>query len=270
MTTWYAQNSSVNINSVHEWNDVANGSGNWLTWANLATDDILCANTKTAILINVDFTCLRISTQAEAAGNAGGGFAVADARTITANILAGSSICLTTSESGYTLIIIGTITGGTSSSKYGLYNPVAVDIHITGAITGGSATSASGISNNDTGNLVITGNLLGGSSTNTYGIYQAGNGNVTINGNITGGSDLNGYGINCMNANTTLTINSGNLVAGANKNTAPIIGVGRLVYNPGAGNYIQLFASGSVSTNYSTGNSNTSEHVTLGKRIRDN
>ena len=35
-TIWYAQNSTVNIDSANEWNDAANGSGSYLTWASRA------------------------------------------------------------------------------------------------------------------------------------------------------------------------------------------------------------------------------------------
>ena len=59
MTVWFAQNGSQNIDAAYSghptlWNDVANGSGNWLTWASLASGDYLVANGKTLIAIDVD------------------------------------------------------------------------------------------------------------------------------------------------------------------------------------------------------------------------
>ena len=73
MADWYAQNSSVNIDSVNEWNADPAGAGAWLTWP-AASGDNLYANGKTAIACNVNFNIGtgKISTEA-GAGTAGGG-----------------------------------------------------------------------------------------------------------------------------------------------------------------------------------------------------
>ena len=109
MTTWFAQNSTVNIDSVNQWNDAANGSGNWLTWASLAAGDVLVANGKTSITINVSFTCATITTAATG-GTAGGGFIATPGVTITAAIVAGTTNCVTLSSAGSATTIIGNCT----------------------------------------------------------------------------------------------------------------------------------------------------------------
>lgn len=230
---WYAQNSSVNIDSLNEWNDAPDGSGNWLTWGNLAAGDILAANGKTAIAINVSFTCLRISTAAEG-GTAGGGFTVSGAVTITANILAGTTDGVTTSGTGYTLTVVGNVTGGSGTSKYGINNVTAVTINITGNVSGGTGVSSYGLNNNSTGTINVTGNVAGGSNTTALGIYNNTTGVVTITGTVSGGSGVRAYGVHQSSTGVT-TVNSGNLI---NSATAMAV-TGAIIYNPGAQNYIQ-------------------------------
>ena len=99
MATWFAQNSSVNIDSVNQWNDAAGGGGSWLTWASLAAGDILVANGKTSITINVNVTCATLTTVATG-GTAGGGFLLAAGVTVTANVVAGTTVCINRTASG--------------------------------------------------------------------------------------------------------------------------------------------------------------------------
>lgn len=172
MTTFYAQNGSQGIFAAwsgHDsmWNTAADGSGSWLTPASLTAADILAANAKTAILLNADVTALRLSTAAEG-GTAGGGFTVdlsnatGASRTVNANLLAGTTVCLGHSTSPYTgkrLTINGTITGGTATDAVGLR-----------------------ITNTGSVNFIATllGNMTGGSGTNAHGVYITAQANYTI------------------------------------------------------------------------------------------
>ena len=62
MTVYYAQQSSVNINASNVWYTTANGSGgSYLTWPPAAAD-VLMANGKTAITINVNTTVAELRT----------------------------------------------------------------------------------------------------------------------------------------------------------------------------------------------------------------
>ncbi len=163
MTTWYAQNSSVDIDSVNEWNDAAGGGGAWLTWGNLAGADILEANAQTAIEMNVDsFTCASIKTLS------GGGFTVdltaGNNRVINADIIAGTTPCL--------------VRSGTTNT-----------LRVNGNVTGGSASGDVGIDGVDHNNMVINGNVTGGSNGTAFGIIRGVNSGVlTITGNVTAGS----------------------------------------------------------------------------------
>jgi hypothetical protein len=209
-TVWYAVNSSVNIDSANEWNDAANGSGNFLTWANLAADDTLRANGKTAIAINVDFTAAQIDTLTN-----GGGFTVATARTISADIQAGTSTCITTSGSGYTLTINGDVTGSaTTDSAMCIKNQVnpGIDITVNGTVRGGSGTGtwSYGLLNSYSCTVTVT-TAIGGSAANSYGIYHNGTSGTVNVTNVTGGSAANSYGV----YSNTNTVNVTNVTGGS-------------------------------------------------------
>jgi len=215
MTTYYAQNSSANIDSANMWNTAADGSGSALTWANLAAGDILNANGKTAIAINVDFTCGRIETDA----TLGGAFTIAAGRTITCDISAGSSTCVTIVSGSGLDKFIGNITGGNAANIRGLYrNTAAVSVVITGNVTGGSASGAAGFYNASAGTMAITGDITAGSALNAYSINTSA-GTITVTGNI-----INNASIHAVN--------------------------GPIIYNPGPKNYIQYPAPGSTTKKY--------------------
>jgi hypothetical protein len=122
MTTWFAQNSSVNIDSVNQWNDDPAGAGTWLTWASLGSADVLVANGKTLITINVSFTCTTITTAATG-GTAGGGFICSTSGiTITSDVAAGTGVGLEFNHTSGTSYMTGNITTSNSSYAYGIYN----------------------------------------------------------------------------------------------------------------------------------------------------
>lgn len=206
MATWFAQNSSVNINSVNQWNSAANGSGSWLTWASLDPSDILVANGKTSITINVNTTCARLTTAATG-GTAGGGFILSSGITLTAAVEGGSTTCVTLSSGSAT--IVGNIT--TSVFAGAVVVSSTGTLTVTGNVTGGSG-NAIGITNSSTGTVNITGNVTGGSSTNTFGVSNASTGTVNVTGTVTGGTSWLSSGI--TNGTGTITI-TGNVFAGS-------------------------------------------------------
>jgi hypothetical protein len=253
-TTWFAQISSTNIDAwaVTQsmiWNDAANGLGNWMQGANftagLGAGDVLCANGNTGLAINVDITCLRISTDAEGGPNGTGNFTVSSARTITANILGRSMVsggieCLTISGSGYQLYIAGNITGGSGGFAVGVSNAVAVDVHVTGTISGGSGGDAVGLNNTGTGNLFVTAAsnaVVGGSGSSTnYGVSNTGTlGTIGITGSIVGNAASGIY----ANSTQTITVYGdivGNASYGVNNNsTGAIIVYGNVIANAVSG-----------------------------------
>ena len=235
MATWFAQNSSVNIDSANMWNSAANGSGSFLTWASLAAADVLVANGKTAISINVDITPqVELTTEARG-GTAGGGFTCSTARTINAHLTAGTTAvlvdshatgtvtingnilgasggfvnCLTKSGAGLT-VHSGNITGGTFNSGIGV-SVASGNFQGTGTVTGGSNVAAHAIQFSGSGTHTITGAIVGGSSTARAVNFLQSSGSLAITGSVSGGTSSSATVLN--NSAGTVTI-SGNVTAG--------------------------------------------------------
>lgn len=214
MTTWFAQNSSVNIDSVNQWNDAAGGGGNWLTWASLAVGDILVANGKTSITINVNVTCATITTAATG-GTAGGGFIVTPGVTITAAVVAGTTNCLTLSSAGSTTTIVGNCTGGSATNTgYAVLHSSSGILNITGNLTAGTGTNSWAVNVSGTGQLNVTGNCTGGSSgTANRGLVISGAAIVSVTGNVIGSTGSGGQASGCHMTNGSLYV-TGNVTAG--------------------------------------------------------
>jgi hypothetical protein len=254
MATWFAQNSGVNIDSVNLWNSAANGSGSWLTWASLGAADVLVANGKTSIAINVNVTCGTITTAATG-GTAGGGFMLSDGVTVTAGLVTGTTNvitfsanspavanvvgnhsavgsqfrrCILHSGSG-TLNVIGNVTGGQANEIIGIEVSGAGILNVTGLISsldaagdpGGSAIRISG-----SATLNVTGNVSAGSSI-TSAIHRSGTGSIFVTGNVIGGSGgANAAGI--LSTTTALikvigTLTGGTLAPAVNSTGAVVV-----------------------------------------------
>ena len=219
MATWFAQNSSVNIDSASQWNSVAGGGGTVLTWASLAAGDILVANGKTSIAINVNVTCATLTTAATG-GTAGGGFTLSAGVNITANIECGTTTCVTRSAAGGSnCLITGNLTGSTTTGSVSAYSHSSTGTtNITGNVTGGTSGGFGATVSNGTVN--ITGNVTGGGTGNlSHGIsYSAGS--LVVTGNVTGGTQIYSYGINAA-ASLSVVI-TGDIIPSA---TTPAIGL---------------------------------------------
>jgi hypothetical protein len=207
MTVYYAQNSTVNINSANQWNTAANGSGTFLTWPP-ASNDVLMANGKTSITINVSTTAAEIRNDTANGSTNGGGYILGNGITLTAAGYGGSATLITFSTaSPGKAYIVGNLQGGavfalsnsgtgtveitgncTAGTSYGINAADAGIINITGNITGGSGAGAYGLYNASAGTVTQTGNVTGGSASVTYGVNNNGIGTVTVTGNSTGGS----------------------------------------------------------------------------------
>ena len=261
MPTWFAQNSSVNIDSVNQWNSAANGSGSFLTWANLSPTDILVANGKTSIAINVDFTCALI-TNVATGGTAGGGFVMNAGRTITTNITTSSATCVSITAAG-TFTIIGNITGGTSGNAiYGVDHNSTGTLNVVGNVTGGTVgINLWAIAIRLGGALNVTGTVTGGSSgTACRAIGTQNNPGAVINitGNVIGASAA---GVAVINVNASLFITgniSGAVAIEAGVQTLPILITGDIVCDSaaaviGAGAGTVISHNGSVIQNTTFG-----------------
>lgn len=240
MATWFAQNSSVNIDSVNQWNSAADGSGSWLTWASLGASDILVTNNKTSIAINADFTCATITNTNTYGGTAGGGFTVSAARTITCNIERGAVHVITTSGTGYTFTLNGNITGGTAAGQHGLNVATAVTVVVNGNVAGSTSNNGVGILMNANSTLTINGNVTGSSSASGYPVSMNSSGALTITGTVTASA---GPAIDSRFGSGQITIN-GSIV---DSSTANALFGGKLKWVPGAsGTWTTPTTSGNI------------------------
>jgi hypothetical protein len=206
MAVYYAQNGSVNINSANQWNTAANGSGSFLTWPP-ASNDVLMANGKTSITINVNTTVSQIRNDAANGAAAGGTFLLADGITTTANGHAGTANLFTFSGAGGTnTYIIGTVYGGSSSGINGLRHTGVGTIHVTGGVTGGTASDTYGYYSTVAGTLNVTGPVSCGTASTAVGILAAGGGVLSVTGNVAAGPYTAGNGINILTATIQATI----------------------------------------------------------------
>lgn len=234
-TNWYAQSSSVNINTASLWNDNPAGGGNTLTWGNQAEGDVFYANAKTALAVNVDpgANGKVTLTTAAGAGTAGGGFTYTTATNITLNVdlTGGTTTVLTVIGSTGGLTIVGNILGG-GASAYALNDAhTVITVNVTGNITGGSSASGYGISyGGASGVLAINGNVTGATGP---GLFLINTGTATVTGNCIGSSTVNTPGCQA-NSTGTITI-IGNIV----NTTRAAGGDGSIIFNPGALDYIQ-------------------------------
>jgi len=175
-------------------------NGNWsdvATWDGEAavpeSGDTVVAGGYT-VTIDQNITVVQIRTLASGSGASAGKFTTAVSRTVTANVLAGTTPCLEfTGASGQTLTVNGTVTGSAATANgWGISmtdTGTVVVVAGAGSVFGG-AIAAHGINNAAAGTVTITsGNVTGGIAVNACGINNASTGTVTItSGNVTGGS----------------------------------------------------------------------------------
>lgn len=187
-TTWYAR-QTANINAANVWNDVADGSGNWLTWP-CATDDTLIANGFT-ITINVNTTCAKVATATNS-----GTFKLANGVTLTADVEVSWGYAVTfdlsTPDSA---AIVGNIYGSAVRfNSRAIQHDGTGSLHVTGNVTGGTQAGAVGAYLNAAGTLTIVGSVTGGSAGHGISTSVAELAwRLEITGNVTGGT---GHGVN--------------------------------------------------------------------------
>jgi hypothetical protein len=218
------------------WGDTATWDGGTLP---ADTDDVYANNFQVTINTNRTAASVRTTSGGTVAAVAGGKFIINDAVTLTANVIAGTTVCVD-AQGPNAMAIVGNVTGGSSAGAYGAQNNNDGTLTITGVVTGGTNATAQGVQNTGTGSLVVNGNPVNTAQTNaiqnagtgsvtvtgnlactaacaTSVLNNAGGGPVTINGNVTGGTVATGYGINLAGAGSTLTVNG--LILGGNATT---------------------------------------------------
>lgn len=172
---------------------------------------------------------LTTAANTPAGAAAGGNFIMSTIRQMTADLRAGTTICLDVTASSGTLAISNlTIVGGSSSNILALRNNSTAALSITSCtITGGSATGCAAISNASSGSVTVTTSTLSASGFSTAGaINNASTGSITItNSTATGGnvgSAVNAYAIN--NGSTgTVSITGSTLTGGSTGTNASAV-----------------------------------------------
>ena len=182
----------------------AANAGNWsalATWDGGASlpgsgDDVY-ANGKT-VTIDQDVTVLSVNTTAGGAAVAGGVFALSAGRTLTANVVAGTTSCVSFGAAG-SATITGNITGGNTVSAAGVANTAGGTLNIIGNAVGGSVSNTPGVSNMASGVINMTGNATGGPVGTAHGVTNS-VGTFNLTGTCTGG--LAGFGANNSSSGT--------------------------------------------------------------------
>jgi hypothetical protein len=170
------------------WSDTATWDGGTLP----TVGDDVYANGFT-IAINQDITVNKISTKAESPAVDGGGFTLSTITiTITSNIEAGTTRCLTINEGSGTINIVGSVYGGSSSNASGIFLNATNSTadykrpNIFGNLFGGTASGAHAITARaDRGfDPTIYGNVTAGTAAGGIFLSTSQVSNVTIYGNI--------------------------------------------------------------------------------------
>jgi len=163
------------------------------------------------VTVNVNSAATVVTNVAGTVAVAGGGFALADGVTLTANCYAGAATCVT-AGSGVGGAIVGDIYGGSSTNAYGFQKlgSVVKTVTITGNSYGGSGTGANGILNSSNGPVNQIGNAYGGSSGSAYGHR---NSSASATDTITGHSYAGAACTGTFNASSGHVIITGNSYA---------------------------------------------------------
>lgn len=221
-------------------------TGNWSatgTWNGgtlPGSGDDVYANNYT-VTIDQNVTVASVRTTAGTTPVAGGGFTLNAGYTLTGNVIAGSSTCVTASyNSPSSATITGSVTGSATGAQVGVLKSGTGTLTINGAVTGGTGSaSASGLSITGQGSVSVTGAVSGSSAggginggatgilLTVVGNCVAGSGGKAINfgssasctvnitGNVTGGSATGITGVSFYGSSTTVNI-TGTVTGGSN------------------------------------------------------
>jgi hypothetical protein len=256
---------------------VANGNysagATWNSGTVPTASDVAHANGFT-VTVDQDVTAISLTTRAGSVAVAGGGFNCNTSRTITANILAGSTTCLTSGVSVGTpnITINGNIeagTSGTTARGWFINNGNYANLTVNGNVTAGSATSinAHGIQiSGSVGNVIVNGNVTAGPAPNAVGVLGSGVANITVFGVVTAGPGDSSAGIR-HSGSGLVTVNNGvldaviGMTSGNNASngitlsaTARFSVTGNIIASGGAGSSRGIQSSSTATGNMIVGN----------------
>jgi len=170
------------------------------------------------VTIDQDVTVSSVRTDTTGGATASGAFTLADGYTLTADVVAGGSACVSVTSGDAT--IVGDLTGGSSASAYAFFVSSTGTQTVTGTLTGGSNNSAAAVGLHSTGTVNVNGDVTGGSGPAAYGVYVRAAGTMSITGDVTGGSNSTAAGVYVALAGGTV-----NITGDATGATAPALWV---------------------------------------------
>jgi len=236
------------------WSDTATWNSGALP---LAGDDVFADGFTVTIDQNVAVLSLRTSQRS--GGTAGGGFAISSNRTIAANVIAGTTPCLTMTAGD--VAITGNVTGGTATSAHGV-SQSGGNLTVTGNVMAAQANvAAHGISlTTGFSSLTINGNVLSAGTAFTtviaHGIQIAsGGGSATVNGNVSGSVSnaiTSGTLRGVNHAGTGLVTINGNVTGGGGTSVSTGDAAGASVGSTGT-----MIINGNVTGGVASGTGNT-------------
>ena len=143
-------------------------------------DNVYADGKTITVDINTAVLTIRTTTSPRTGGLAGGGFTINNAVSLSANVIAGTTTCLTfLSASSSTCTIVGNISGGPTNVTYGLNNFSTGTITVYGNCAAGTGADRSGgVINSSTGTINIFGNVTSPITGPAYGVYNIGTLNV--------------------------------------------------------------------------------------------
>jgi hypothetical protein len=233
MANYFARKAG-NINATDVWATTPSGTAADV-WSTFTSSDVLHSN-NFAITVNVSTTVGEVRNDNANSATNGGSFALLNGITLTANVIAGSSVsCVTFNlTSGNSASIVGNCTGGSANNAFGADNLNTGTLNITGNLTAGGANPSSGARNASTGTLNVTGNVAGGTTAAAIGLQNASTGTVTLTGNATGGGSVASVAARNDSTGTMTIVGSaigGNNGIGASNASTGILNVKRAVGN---------------------------------------
>ena len=214
MPTYFARKAG-NINATDVWATAPAGTASAVTFV---AGDVLMANSF-AITVNISTnlgSTGQVRNDATSGATAGGGFVLSDGVTLTANVFAGASPCVSISGT-VSASVVGNLNGGTGTGGRAINHSSSGLLTVTATtIAAGSASDTNGILASGSGSTSITCTSLsaGTGSNNTPGLRLDSTGSHSFSGNATGGS-LVGCHAYQLNAATTATL-TGNFTGGSN------------------------------------------------------
>jgi hypothetical protein len=256
-------------------------TGNWTTttwitaFANLsafaggntppsAIDDVYADGKTITINIDTAVRSIRTTTSPRTGGLAGGGFTINNDISLSANVIAGTTTCLTfAGATPNTCTVVGSISGGTTTSAHGVNNSSTGTVNISGSAFGGPGGPGYGVINSSSGNVNLTGFAIGSTrgGSNNFGILNNSIGTVTVYGYVSGGGPTGTGNNGLVNSN-----NSGNLLVFGNV----FGGTGTSNYglNTGSGNTV-IYGNviGLVSQNWGIQTTNTANVSVFGNML---